>query len=255
MEKVIEIWKKVIYISAKYSNYNKEEKEVLLNEFQKFKNELLWKKSEYSETVLWFIQDLEGDIRSNRPLEIDTIEHDNYLENYIVTKKELNHYNNLINEEIYINIFKKINNNFDIKNIHNDIIELEKIFLSEIEKISAKNIAKNLLIFTLYERKITSQALKRLYNFLLQIPEAKESLIRIRSMISKYYTLIQEVLMESVNYYNKKEYNVTYMRFIKESNKNWIKKHLKKYNSSQQNYRTWNPEYEYKYLLKKLRWN
>jgi hypothetical protein len=63
------------------------------------------------------------------------------------------------------------------------------------------------------------------------------------------------VLMESVNYYNKKEYNVTYMRFIKESNKSWIKKHLKKYNSSQQNYRTWNPEYEYKYLLKKLRWN
>lgn len=255
MNKIIEIWKEVIYIAAKFSNYTESEKQQIIKHLSSAKEKLNNSESEYAKTILWFIYDLENDLENNRKLQIDTIKHDDYLENYFVTKKELSHYNKLIDEDLYIEVFEKINNNSDIETINNLVIKIEKHFQSEIKNISAENIAKNLLIFTLYERKITSFALKRLYNFLLNIPQSKESLIRIRSMISLYYTLVQEVLMFSIQCYNKKNYNNFYMRFVTQKSANWKIKQLKSFNASQQNYRTWNHDYEYKYLLKKLRWN
>jgi hypothetical protein len=61
--------------------------------------------------------------------------------------------------------------------------------------------------------------------------------------------------MFSIQCYNKKNYHNFYMRFVTQNSANWKIKQLKSFNASQQNYRTWNHDYEYKYLLKKLRWN
>jgi hypothetical protein len=253
MNKIIEIWKEIIYIAGKYSIYSDQEKDQILDKFKKYKKILNKDLSKYSYTVLDFILDLEWDIKSGRKLHIDNVDHDDFLENYFVTQREISHYNNLIDEDLFIDIFEEVRWNKNIQVIESKIKLLEIIFTKEIQLISHENIAKNLMIFTLFERKIAAKALKRLYSFLMMIPWNEESSIILRKMISSYYILIQEVYKSWIKYFYENNYNVYYMRFLSEI-VNWEKiKTLKKYNASQLDFRTWNPKYEYKVLLKKLR--
>lgn len=254
MNKIIEIWKEIIYIAGKYSVYTDQEKDKILDKFKTYKKDLKKDSSQYSNTVLEFILDLEWDIKAGRKLQIDNVDHDDFLENYFVTQREISHYNNLINEDLFIDIFEEVNWNKNIGLIESKIKSLEVIFTKEIQLISHKNIAKNLMIFTLFERKIAAKALKRLYSFVMMIPGNEESSIILRKMISSYYTLIQEVYKSGIKNFYEWTYSIYYMRFLYEI-VNWEKiKQLKKYNSAQMDFRTWNPKYEYKILLKKLRW-
>jgi len=253
MNKIIEIWKEIIYIAGRYSVYTDQEKESILNKFKKYKKALHKDSSQYSNTVLEFIIDLEWDIKAGRKLQIDNVDHDDFLENYFVTQREISHYNNLINEDLFIEIFEEVKWSKNIQILTEKTKILEANFINEIKLISHDNIAKNLMIFTLFERKITAKALKRLYSFITMIPWNEECSIILRNMISLYYTLIQEVYKSGIKCFYEWNYNVYYMRFLSEVI-DWEKvKNLKKYNSSQMDFRTWNPKYEYKILLKKLR--
>ena len=168
--KIIQIWKEVIYLAAKYTNYSEKEKKNILSKFDEYKKEIWTNDDKYSNTILWFIQDLESDIQENRKLQIDSIMHDDYLENYFVTKREINHYNNLLNSNIYREIFDEF---YWDKN-KDKILELAKKlslnFEEEYKKINSKDIAKNLLMFSYFDKKIISEWLKNLYKIFTLLP-------------------------------------------------------------------------------------
>lgn len=250
--KIIEIWKEIIYLSAKYSTYTEEEKKKLLKKFKDYKKVLSKDNSKYSNTINNFLIDLEADLQAGRKLEIDTIDHDDYLENYFISQREINHYNSLINEEIYNNIFKEINSSKNLEKINKYLNDLVEIFNEHIMLISTENISKNLLIFSLFEKKLVSKALRNLSIFINTIPHCENEINTINNLINKHNTIIQNIYLDWVNNLRNKSYNTYYMRFESEII-NWEKvKNLKKYNSSQMNFRTGNSDYEYKKLLKKI---
>lgn len=250
--KIIEIWKEIIYLSAKYSNYNEVEKKQLLKKFSEYKKILSKDDSKYSDTINDFLIDLESDLEAGRKLQIDKINHDDYLENYFIAQREINHYNLLINEELYNKIFEEINTNKDLNKITKYLIKLEKQFTKQIILLSSEKISKNLLIFSLFEKKLVSKALKNLSSFLTTIPNSKLQLQLVHRLIHQHNNLIQKIYTNWIENYRSKTYNVFYMKFESEII-DWNKvKNLKKYNSVQMNFRTWNPEYEYKKLLKKI---
>jgi hypothetical protein len=89
-------------------------------------------------------------------LEIDSIDHDNYLENYFITLREINHYNNLINSNIYRDIFDDFYNDRNPEKILSLTKKISNNFENEYIKLSPENIAKNLLIFSNFDKKIIS---------------------------------------------------------------------------------------------------
>lgn len=250
--KIVEIWKEIIYLSAKYTNYTEEEKSKLIKKFKEYKKILNKDDSEYSNTVNLFLIDLQADLEAGRKLQIDSIEHDDYLENYFISQREINHYNSLINEDLYISIFNEINWDKNYKIIDKLVDDLSENFLKEVLLISAEKISKNLLIFTLFEKKLVSKALRNLYKYLYSIPQSKNSLIKLNLMIEKHNILIQKIYTHWIEYYNSDKFNIYYMKFVTIIIQ-WEKvKNLKKYNSSQMHFRTWNAKYEYKKILKKI---
>jgi hypothetical protein len=250
--KIIEIWKEIIYLSAKYSNYTEEEKNKLLVKFNEYKIILSKGNSKYSDTVNDFLIDLESDLTAGRKLQIDKIDHDDYLENYFISQREINHYNSLIDEKLYNKIFEEINTQKDLEKITKYLLKLEKNFSKQIKLISSENISKNLLIFSLFEKKLVSNALKNLSSFTLTIPNSKLQLQLIHKLIHQHNNLIQKIYLKWIENYRSKTFNVFYMKFESEIINGEKIKNLKKYNSVQRNFRTWNPEYEYKKILKKI---
>lgn len=249
-EKILDIWKQVVYLAAKYSNYSDEEKEKLIDKFWKYR-EAIWEwNCKYSRTVLWFIQDLELDINAWRKLEIDDIQHDNYLENYFISKRELLHYNKLIDKNIYRKIFDEFNSSRNLDTIEKLTKQLVKNFISEYKNLSPENIAKNLLIFSNFDKKVISDWLKNLYKVFTLLPNNKELFIELRKINSLYYQLIQQVYTSWVDKYHKKDFNIFYATFTKQNNSS----KLEKIDASKQSYRTGNPDYEYRQLLLKLRY-
>lgn len=250
--KIIEIWKEIIYLSAKYSNYTDTEKKKLLKKFKEYKKVLSEDNTKYSDTVNSFLIDLEADLEASRKLQIDKIDHDDYLENYFIAQREVNHYNSLVDEKLYNKIFEVINSDKNLDLITKYLLKLEKNFSTQIKLISSEDISKNLLIFTLFEKKLVSTALKNLSNFLISIPNSQLQVKLIHKLIIQHNKLIQKIYLQWVELYKNNSFNIYYMKFESEII-NWEKiKNLKKYNSVQMNFRTWNSKYEYKKLLKKL---
>ncbi len=252
--KIIQIGKEVIYLCAKYSNYSQEDKTKILKKFWEYKSQLNDENCKYTQTVLWFIQDLENDIIENRKLQIDSIQHDDYLENYFVSKREITHYNNLLNWKIYREIFDEFYGQKDENKILILAKKLSQNFQDEYKNISCENIAKNLLIFSNFDKKIISQWLKNLYKIFTLLPNNSQLFIELRKINSLYYSLIQEVYQNWVSFYNKDDYNVFFMKFSSKEIGGGKTHNLIKSNASLEWFRTWNPKYEYKQLLLKLRY-
>jgi len=230
----------LIIISAKYRNiWEKNLKEKILQKFNNYENQLKKDNTKYSKTILEFVLDLKWDLENNRELNIDKLNTDEYLENYLLVKDELNIYNSLINQDIYRKIFDKINEKKDISDL---FLKFQKQYYQNLKKLNTKIIAKNLLIFTCFKRSITKKYLMNLYLFTSW--ENKEV---IKKMILDWNFQISEIKKLAINYYKKNNFNYKYIWF---QNINW-KSILndKIIDCSKFKERTWKPRYEYKKLI------
>lgn len=240
-EEILDIAKKLIVISVKYkTKISKKEKEEILNIFYDYEEKLKNDNTKYAKTVLWFLLDLKDDLNNNRKLNIDKISSDEYLENFLVTKNEVLIYNNLILEKSYRKIFDEL-----IWTKNNKIIEeeLKKIidnFETKIKKLNLKIISKNLLIFVYLKEKNIGNYLKELYIFLNKINQKQEIL----KLIKKYKNINLEIKKYSIEYFKKWDFNYKILKLKKEA--------LKFIDITKTWYKTWNPKYEYKKLIKKL---
>ncbi len=247
-QEILDIAKQLILIAGKYSKVkNQNEKEKILKIFSDYEKQLNKDNTKYSKTILWFLLDLKGDLLSGRELNIDNLKTDEYLENYLLTTRELRYYNSLILEENYRIIFdelnkKKINN----KIIEENLEEIRKNYISQIKKLNSKLIAQNLLIFTLFERKIPKKYLLNLY---LHLKNEKQKNI-VLNLIAIWTKVINKVKQYWIEFYKTNKFNYKYIWY---TNINWKSVlNNKIIDCSKINHRTWFAKEEYLKLLKSL---
>jgi len=248
-QEILDIAKELILISGKYSKIADEsEKTKLLNIFNKYEKQLLEDNTKYSEVILWFITDLKSDLENNRILNIDNLNTDEYLENYLLIKNELKIYNWLILESSYRKIFNELNKKTkqDKKIISWELDKIIKNFNLNIKKINTKVIAQGLLIFTSFERKILKKYLLNLYNFLENTNEKN----KILELIKIGNKLLLEVRNFSIEYYKKWNFNYKYIWFTNINWKSVLNDEV--INSSKYWNRSWFEKKEYLKLIKSL---
>ncbi len=245
---ILKIGKEIIFFAATYE-YNKEKidyKETL-EKIKKYKLKLN-NDDKYSKIVLWFLNDIEDDIISGRKINIDSSKSDNYLENYFLTKNEINIYNNLILKDKYREFFDILQkDNIDLEKVKKIIIEINNNFLKTINQLDSKIIAKNLLIFTLFTRNIPSEAFIRLDAIISKFSELKEEKKKLSTMSKKYNLFLKQVVSDWINFYKSKTYNYNFLNY------KFISWELEINNNSSDASKIWfrsgNPDYEYKKIL------
>ncbi|MDD3144624.1 MAG: hypothetical protein PHV23_00775 [Candidatus Gracilibacteria bacterium] len=244
----LKIGKEIIFFAATYEyNKNKINLKEALEKIKKYKSKLN-NDDKYSKTVLGFLNDIEDDIVSGRKINIDLSKSDDYLENYFLTKNEINIYNNLILKDKYREIFDILqSNNIDFEKVKKCIIKINNKFLNTINQLDSKIIAKNLLIFTLFTRNLPSEAFVRLDTIISKFSELKEEKKKLSTMSKKYNLFLKQVVSDGINFYNSKTYNYNFLNYKFVSGELEINNNSS--DASKVGFRSGNPDYEYKKLL------
>lgn len=253
-KKLIEIWKDLVYKAWIYSKITDEkEKKDLLALFDGYEKELKTDKSKYAQTVLWFVIDLKGDLLSWRELKIDNTLADEYINSYFVTTREVKYFNLLLNEKIFNSIFEQVNKKEIDKNIiSTNVIILDSTFRKTLKKLSSDVIAKNLLIFTLFNTNKPIPALKRLVLSLSKKQGFEKEVIILKKLIITYKKIIVEVKEKWIKILSKKDFNFKYLKFSNNTEDWKVSVDIKISDASKEDFRSHNPEFEYRNILKKL---
>lgn len=251
-EEILKIAKELIYLSWTYdAKQNKENKDDILKKLDWYINELKNNDTKFANTILEFVEDIKWDILSWRKLNIDNLKSDEYLENYFITKNEVIIYNNLILKNDYREFFDEIyKKEKDIKKIKENIKNIKINFYKNLKKISSKNIAKNLLIFTLFRRDLPSSAIRRLYESLDNFWDLSVELDIIKQIQIDYNIFLNSIISHWKEFYSKNTFNTNFLHY--KISQDWnieIKDNFT--DASKWFFRSWNPRYEYKNLL----WN
>ena len=249
-QEITDIAKDLIYIAWTANTVKKKsEKDELVKKFNKYEKDLLKNKTKYSEMILVFLMDLKWDLEHWRILNIDKLKTDEYLENYLLIKNEVIIFNKLILKTSYRLIFDELANekiNNDI--IYKELLKIEKNFIKNLKLLDYKIIAKNLLIFTIFQRKIANIWLNNLYKS-LQNPKQRQQILW---LLDIYRAFTNKIKAYWVELYKKDDFNYKYLKFSKNSI-NWeIEISAKVSNATKSWFRTWKARYEYKELLLKL---
>lgn len=241
-EEIIKIWKEVILLVVKYNNSKtKKSKEDIIKTLDKYENNLEKDKTKYANIVLEFVIDIKNDLIAWRKLNIDNSNSDEYLENYFITQNEISIFNKLILKKEYYLLFEK-----EVKNYDKLFEDINNNFINNFKKLSYKNIAKNLLVFTLFNRIKPLDALYRMDVLFSSKLKNEKLVLKNRELINTYLSFIEQVYKAWIIYYKNGKYNYKFIKF------SWDELDSITSDASKVNFRTWNPKFEYRELLKKL---
>lgn len=229
------------------------QKEKFLKLLDTYENKLQGQSSKYTKVVISFIHDIRSDILEDREINIDTIQDDEYIENYFVTKHEIDNFNNLINTELYENIFDELRKNkHDKQIIIQSVKKLDTQFRLHFKRISSKNISKNLLIFTTFERKLPMPALRRLHKFLLKYDEFSNESVIIDRLERAYKEFLRATYDYCEECYEKSQINYKFIRYSRDETTKKLKMAIHTEDASKTELRSGNPKFEYIELLKQM---
>lgn len=228
---------------------NKNNIETLSQHIVKIENDLD-KKSKYYGMAKGFIYDIKLDIKSWNDINIDSTNNDEYIDNYFTTKLETQKYNKLILESNYKKIFEiTYSNKVNIKEIIELYIEIEENYIKYSKKINTSIIAKNLLIFSSFNKKNPNQALNRLWELFISL-WLKELVKRVNKLTEINNSINYKIKEKAKSFLKEETYNYKYISFKK--NGIWYSISDKIIDTSKHMYRTWNPKYEYKKIINNI---
>lgn len=248
-EKIINFWKEIIYIAWFYKKYKPEEKQKIENKLTFYKEKLTWSENIYSKRILSFIEDLLWDLALNRELRIDNIFEDDFVWNYYSSIKILKIYNYLIDFDNYKNIFEN-------KKIEENNLFFEKFFKNfedNFKKLEIKTISNLLLIFTIFDLISPKKYLKRLFDFRKNIWLSFENIQKLKYMIKSYEDFLNNIYKVSLINLKNKNFAYKYIKIEKIWEENNFKLKFILQDASKDKFRSGNPIYEYKEVLKNLK--
>lgn len=248
-EKILKIWKEIIYIAWFYKDYLEKDKQKIEKKLLSYKQELSWSENIYSKKLIFFIDDLLWDLAKNKPLQIDILFEDDFIWNYYDSSKQVNFYNSLIDLKIYKKIItneNKIENNKLFINLYKNF---EKNFLElKVEKIS-----NLLLIFTIFKIISPKKYLSRLFDFRKKIWLSYENTKKLIKMIKSYEYFLNKLYKISLKNLETKNFSYKYIKISKQWEEKDFQLNFILEDASKYDFRTWNHLYEYKNLIKNLK--
>jgi len=247
----IKIAKELIFLAGTYNaKKKKEDKQLILDKIAGFKKEINMDEKNYT-TVLSFIEDIQNDLLYWREINIDKSSSDEYIENYFITKNEIDIYNNLILLKQYREVFDILQaKDRDFEKVRNHINEINLNFNKSLKELNSKNIAKNLLIFTIFTRNLPTEAFARLHAILAKFTMLKEEKKIITTMSKNYNAFIRQIVSDWMEFFKTKTYNYNFLHY----KFNWTELEVKDTitNASKIWYRSGNPDYEYQKILSNI---
>lgn len=249
---IIRIWRDLILKAWLLKKATPIQKEKFLKLLASYEKKLTKDTHKYSQIVLWFIYDIRDDLESNREINIDSISDDEYIENYFVTKHELDNFNQLIDQESFKIIFSELQKKeINKKKIDTAIKSIQSCFNSHFKKIHQKNLAKNLLIFTTFERTLPLPALERLIAFMIQHESLNQDVLILKRIVRSYKEFLRNFYKICLSCYQTKKIHCKYIAYTKDADGK-LTLDLKAHDASKYGLRSWSPTYEYKELLLKM---
>lgn len=246
-KEIIKLWKEIIYISGFYKNYDSLNKEKIIKKLLYYKEKLEWGDNSYSKKLLDFISDLLADLDSNKPLQIDNLFEDDYVWNFYDAYKQAKIYNSLINKENYLKIFENKKDNNIL------FLEFYENFIKYYSKLDFDLISKNYLIFTTFEIKTAKKYFSRLYFFRKKLNFSYENILKLKKIIYLYEDFLKKLYNKSILNLKNKSFNYKYIKINKISSQDDFELNFNLLDASKYDFRSWNPVFEYKELLKKLK--
>lgn len=248
---IINIGRDIILRAWLLKKWSQKQKEEFLELLQDYEEKLKNISDSSANVILWFIYDLKDDIQTWKDLNIDNIEDDEYLENHLIVKNELTHFNSLIDQESFKKVFEELNKKeIQIQEIRKAIQKIYAGFEFHFSKISQENIAKNLLIFTQFERKLPIPALNRLLRFMEKYPELWAERILIDRLERTYKNFLRTFYNECLKCLKEKNINFKFIRFSRQNNN--LCMCLNCEDASSFGLRSGDPYFEYAEILKKM---
>lgn len=246
-KKILKIWKEIIYISWFYKNYDLKDKNLIEKKLISYENELKWSENPYSKKLIEFVEDLLLDLKNDRPLQIDNIFEDDFIGNYYNSYTQNKIYNSLIDREIY----KKI---FENKSENNELFE--KFFLNfknNFKKLDLDLISYNYLIFSIFEIDSVKKYLKRLYFFRKNLKFSYDNISKLKKMIFSYENFLEKLYKKSLQNLKNKNFSYKYIKIEKIWEEKDFELNFILKDASKHDFRSWNPVFEYKEILKNLK--
>lgn len=248
---IINIWRDLILKAWLLGTPTPKQKEKFLKLLNFYEAKLTGDSSQYKSIILWFIKDIRWDIEMWRQINIDNIQDDEYVTNYFITKYELDNFNKLIDAESFKNIFTELQKkNYNKEKVVDAVQKIDAQFRVHFKKLSKKNISKNLLIFTQFERTLPIPALNRLIEFISHHDSLQNEILIINRLERIYKDFLRNFYKECLICLKSKKINSKFIRF---SQRDWrLSLHLECEDASSFWLRSGDPIFEYEQLLKKM---
>ena len=251
---VIHLGQELIAKVGMFEDDSEESRTQLSRDLDEFEARLWDDSSKHGNRVRSFIEDIRWDIADWREVKIDGIESDEQVRTYLETERQIEVYNNLIDVALYKKIFHELNSETcDQECVHKYIQELKNHFEVEFKKLSSKIIAKNMLIFSLFERNLPLPALMRLSKFLRVWKDFEKDFEITDSLQQKYREFTASVYHECAHCYKNDSYNYKFLRIHRDKNKDSIRISFYVEDASYENLRSGNHKFEYREILRKLK--
>ena len=247
----LKIAKELIFLAWTYNTKKKkEDSKIIIEKIESYKKDIDTTEKNHK-TILNFIEDIKNDLLSWKEINLDSSSSDEYIENYFITKNEIDIYNNLILLKQYREVFDILQTkDRDFEKVRNLISEINLNFNKSLKELNSKNIAKNLLIFTIFTRNLPTEAFSRLHSVLAKFTMLKEEKKIVSTMSKSYNAFIRQIVSDWMKFFKTKTYNYNFLHY----KFNWTEIEIKDTvtNASKIWYRSGNPDYEYQKILSNI---
>ena len=192
-KELFEIAKKLVIYSGVKKKISAVEAKKILRELRSLLEKVKTDNSSLGKQVKRFLADVIDDIEQGREIDIDHIEQDEYIENYLNARAQVDAYNTILSKEF----FTLANTTKSREEFSQAIKNIKKQALSSFRKLDAKVFAQMLLIISVFPITKPKKYLKVLYERALNISDYNSAQI-IYSLIAKIDTFYDTIQMEAI---------------------------------------------------------
>lgn len=196
---LLEIAKKLLIFSWKIGKISASQAEKNLQELKKLQKNLALHTDPMTQKIRIFLDDIIGDIQEGREINIDSIEQDEYIENFLASEELTLQYNSLLKKSAYLRAQEAFENR-DMQSFYTLSKEIQKNFMETLGKINRKNFASYIIIIHEFQLAKPEKYLRNLYHQSLLWADQKTAKIFL-SLLQEFqvfqFEIQQEILILS----------------------------------------------------------
>lgn len=192
-KELFELAKKLVIYAGVKKKLSKTESQKILKDLLALQKKLEADTSSLGKQVQIFLKDIIWDIESGREINIDSIEQDEYIENYLHAENQVKAYNALLSRNLFTKAVESSGKDYTLA-----IKDIKKHFTASYKTLNEKNFAKYLLIINEFSLSKPQKYLKLLYKKSLLESDYPSAKI-LQALIETLNTFFSWLKKESLN--------------------------------------------------------